>query len=156
MNLIKRIFLSVVSLLLVLGLSVFEHKTFALNNSSFNKSKENEIIIEPKANKKVIFNFDDIYVSVEHQKVDLQLYGYIDDVSGKLINVAGIQWYNNADIGYYNLDDMKIVETTRIDNYTIKVRMKYIYKNIFGTVLSEHYFNVWCDSPGPMVRLLKN
>src|SRR5699024_5466427 len=100
--------------------------------------------------------FDDIYVSVEHQKVDLQLYGYIDDVSGRLINVAGIQWYNNADIGYYNLDDMKIVETTRIDNYTIKVRMKYIYKNIFGTVLSEHYFNVRCDSPGPMVRLLKN
>ncbi|OUQ74277.1 hypothetical protein B5E48_13025 [Massilimicrobiota sp. An105] len=144
MKAFKKIFLSMICLVITIGCA-FATNVYALEKTSL----QNDDIIEPQANKKVIFDFEGIYVSVEHRDVDLQLYGYIDDVSGKLINVAGVHWYNNTAVGYYNKDSMEIAETTRIDTYTIRVKMLYTYKDIFGTVLSKHYFTVTCDSPGP-------
>lgn len=144
MKAFKKICLSMISLIITIGCA-FATNVYALEEPSL----QNDEIIEPHANKKVIFDFEEIYISVEHQDVDLQLYGYVDDVSGRLINVAGVHWYNNTAVGYYNMDSMEIAETTRIDTYTIRVKMLYTYKSITGAVLSKHYFTVTCDSPGP-------
>ena len=143
---LKKIFILFLS---IFTISFLSFNTVLASSNVALLHNHNSTVIEPAANKRVHFNFDNVYFNSEIPSVDVQLYGYIDDVSGRLINVAGVQWYNNPNIGYYNKDKLTISETHRVDNYTIKVKLKYTYQDIFGKNLSEYYRSVTCDSPGP-------
>lgn len=142
---IKFILIQIIFIILCLSLSI-------VNLSAYDTKQTEDEIIERGGGTGVyyVFNFERVYVSLEN-KLDLQLSGSVNNISGRLEGITGVVWYNNLTLGKIYSDSLDIVSTTRVDDYTIKVRL--VYKVSLGSQkLSEHYFTLQCDSPGPFIR----